>query len=103
MISSKSRQVQGYQNEIVKFSKDKADVTKKIADKRKSRADKAVKLQKEEEAERQKENRAQQTIQRGYEQRIDELTSQIRNQVFLYPSPLLQNSVTIQLWYLVVI
>ena len=84
-LSSKSRQVQGYQNEIVRFSKDKAGVTKKIADKRKSRADKAVKLQKEEIAERQKNNKAQQTIQRGYERRIDELNAHIRNQVFTTP------------------
>lgn len=84
-ISSKNRQMQGYQNEISKFQKDKADITKKIADKRKTRTDKAVKLQKEETTERQKDNRTQQIIQRGYEQRIDELTSQIRTQAFILP------------------
>jgi hypothetical protein len=65
----------------VKFSNEKASTTKKLADKRKTRGDKAIKLQKEEAAERQKGNKAQQAIQRGYERRIDELTSQIHNQI----------------------
>jgi len=82
-LSSKNKQIQNYQNEISKSAKDKADVTKKIAEKRKKRADKALKLQKEEMRERQRENSTQQTIQRNYEQRIDELTSQIRTQVYM--------------------
>ena len=87
MFASKSKQVLGYQNEIAKYSKDKADITKKIADKRKSRADKAVKLQKEKEADRKKDVKAQQAIQRDYERRIDELTAHTQSRVF---APLLQ-------------
>ena len=87
-LTSKTKQIQGYQNEIDKIAKDRADLTKKIADKRKSRADKAVKLQKEEETERKKEIRAQQVIQHGYERRISDLTAQIHNQVFIPPQPL---------------
>lgn len=76
-VSSKHRQIQGYQSEIVKFSKEKAGVTSKLAEKRKLRADKAIKLQKEEAVESQKRSNAQSVIQRGYERRIEELSSQI--------------------------
>jgi len=44
-------------------------INKKIAEKRKKRADTAVKLQREEAAETQKTNKAQQAIQNGYERR----------------------------------
>jgi hypothetical protein len=76
MLSSKSRQIQGYQNDLAKFARDKADVTKKIAEKRKKRAGTAVKLQNEEAAEREKEAKTQKAIQQGYEKRIIELNRQ---------------------------
>lgn len=84
---SKIRQIQGYQNEIARFLNDKADVTKRLADKRKTRADKAVQLQREEASERQREkqqeNRVQAAIQRDYERRIDDLTEQLKSQTAL--------------------
>jgi hypothetical protein len=79
-VSSKLKQIQGYQSEIVKLSKEKADITNKLAEKRKRRTDKAIELQKEEAAESQKRNNAQSALQRGYERRIEELSSQISTQ-----------------------
>lgn len=74
MLSSKSRQIQGYQNEIARFSKDKADLTSKIASRRRTRAETAIKLQKEEALERDRETREQKTILQSYEKRIAELS-----------------------------
>lgn len=81
MVSSKLRQIQGYQNELARVIDDKAGINKKIAEKRKKRADTAVKLQREEAAETQKSNKAQQAIQSGYERRIADLSAQITKQL----------------------
>jgi hypothetical protein len=81
MLSSKHRQIQGYQSELVRVIGDKADINKKIADRRKKRSDTAIRLQQDEAAELQKKNRAQQAIQRGYERRIADLSAQITQQV----------------------
>ena len=87
MLNSKNKQIQGYQNEIARFSKEKADVTIRLANKRKERAGKVVRLQREEAGERQqekmKQNRAQAAIQRDYERRIDDLTAQLKSQTVL--------------------
>lgn len=79
MVVSKQKQIQDCHNEIARFLREKADISKQIADKNKKRADKAVKLQNEEVADRKKEAKLQSTIQRGYERRISELTTQTRN------------------------
>lgn len=81
MMSSKLRQIQGYQNELARILNDKAGINKKIAEKRKKRADTAVKLQREETAEIQRANKAQQAIQNGYERRIVNLSAQIAKQL----------------------
>ncbi|HBC95071.1 MAG TPA: hypothetical protein DCZ10_19810 [Pelotomaculum sp.] len=81
MVSSKLRQIQGYQNELARAVDDKAGINKKIAEKRKKRADTAVKLQREEAAETQKSNKVQQAVQRGYERQIADLSSQITKQL----------------------
>jgi hypothetical protein len=80
MLSSKNRQIQGYQNDIAKCSKEKAGITTRIAEKRKRQAEKAVKLRGEEAADKKKEVKAQKTIQQGYERRIGELTAQLNRQ-----------------------
>ena len=80
-MSSKLRQIQGYQNELARVVDDKAGINKKIAEKRKKRADTAVKLQREEAAETQKAKKALQAIQNGYEQRIADLSTQITKQL----------------------
>jgi len=81
MMSSKLRQIQWYQNELSKVIDDKAGINKKIADKRKKRADIAVKLQREEAAELQKTNKTQQAIHIGYERRIADLSARITQQL----------------------
>lgn len=48
MIQSKLRQIDSYQKEFTKIVSDKADVNKKLADKRKKRTDASIRLQKEE-------------------------------------------------------
>lgn len=83
MLASKSKQIQGHQDEIAKLSKEKADITKKIVEKQKKRSGKVAKLQKEEMAERRNEDKEQQAIQHGYERRINELTEQIQAQVVM--------------------
>ncbi|MDR1014604.1 MAG: TIR domain-containing protein [Coriobacteriales bacterium] len=79
-LSSKSKQIRGYQTDIAKLSKNKVDTTRKIADKQKKRAEKAAKLRSEEAVEKKKEVKTQQTIQRGYERRIKELAAQVHEQ-----------------------
>lgn len=80
-LQSKMRQIQGWQNELVKILSDKADVNKRIADKRKKRADNALKLQKEEADEWKKADKAQKAMHDNYERRIAELSSQLKQQV----------------------
>jgi hypothetical protein len=65
----------------VKISGNKSDINKKIADKRKRRADMAVRLQKEENEEVKKQQKAQSTIYSEYEKRIADLTSQLNNKI----------------------
>jgi len=70
------------QNELAnKAMKDKANIDKKIADKRKKRGEVLAKLQKEEAIEQKRNAKAQAALQRDYEQRIDELTEKIQAQV----------------------
>jgi hypothetical protein len=75
-FSTKSNQIQRYQTELAKLAKDKAGITKNIAEKRKKRADTLRKLRNEETYERKKEAEIQQTILQGYEQRIEDLNNQ---------------------------
>lgn len=77
-LQTKMRQIQGYQNDLVKITSSKADINKKIAEKRKKRADTAVKLQKEETAEAKRLLKAQEGIYSDYEKRISDLTVQLQ-------------------------
>lgn len=81
MLNSKMRQIQGYQDELVKIASNKAEINGKIADKRKKRADTAVKLQKEENEEVKKQQKAQSVIYNDYEKKIADLTFQLTNQI----------------------
>lgn len=74
---SKMKQIQGYQDDLVKISNNKADINKRIAEKRKKRADKALKLQKEEAYEAKKAENVQKTIYANYEKRIADLSTQL--------------------------
>lgn len=75
-IRSKQSQIDRYNSEATKAAGDKADMDKKIADKRKKQADATVKLQKEEAADKKKADKTQDAIQQGYERRIAELSRQ---------------------------
>lgn len=84
-LKSKQTQIDRHNTAAIRAKIDKADVDKKIADKRKKRGEIQVKLQKEEATERKKSDKAQAAFQRDYEQRIDELNKQIQDQVFVAP------------------
>lgn len=75
-VQSKLRQIQGYQSEFVKINNNKADINKKIADKRKKRTDVVIKLQREEAEEAKRAAREQKRIYDAYERRIAELNTQ---------------------------
>lgn len=76
-IKMKLQQIQNWNNDLVKIANSKADINKRIADKRKKRADTAVKLQKEEMEESKKVSRKQQEVYGEYERRISDLNEQL--------------------------
>jgi len=84
-LKSKQSQIDHHNDDALKAATAKADADKKIADKRKKRADLQVKLQREEAAERKKSDTAHASLQHSYEQRIDELTRQIQEQTVTIP------------------
>ncbi len=74
---SKLRQIQGFQDDLVRISNNRANINKKIADKRKKRSETVIRLQKDELDEAKKAEKAQKTIYATYEKRISELTNQL--------------------------
>ena len=80
MLKSKMSQIDSYQNEINKVLSNKADINKKLADKRKRRTDAALKLQKEESTYQKALVKQQKDIHAAYEQQIAELKQQIKIQ-----------------------
>ena len=74
-IKSKMKQIEGYESTARKAEKASADYAKKIADKRKKRNDAYLRLQKEEQAERKKQEKSIENMKRMYEQRISDLES----------------------------
>ena len=82
-LNSKRRQIASCESDIAKKSKDSADLGKKIAEKRKKRSDAYLKLQKEQQNEQKKQDRASQRLQASYENRIDELQQQLAKSVVL--------------------
>lgn len=75
--NSKLNQIQRYQGDLAKISSKKADINKKIADKRRKRIDAFQKLQKEQVNEAKRAEQKQQQIYKSYETKIKDLTSQI--------------------------
>jgi len=80
-LRSKQAQIDRYNDEAIKAAKEKADIDKKIADKRKSRASISVKLQNEESIERKRADNVQKAIQQKYEKRIRELTAELSQRI----------------------
>jgi len=79
-LGSKMRQIDTHQNDLTRVLSSKADINKKIADKKKKLNDLTLRLQREEIAERKKWENSQKDIQRNYERQIAELTSQIESE-----------------------
>lgn len=76
-INSKIRQIASYESDQAKKSKESAELGIKIADKKKKRSDAYLKLQKEQQNEQKKQDRANQRLQASYELRIAELQQQL--------------------------
>lgn len=82
-LNSKRRQIASFESDIAKKSKDSADLSKKIAEKKKKRSDAYLKLQKGQQNEQKKQDRASQRLQAYYENRIDALQQQLAKSVVL--------------------
>jgi hypothetical protein len=76
-VNSKMRQIASYESDKAKKSKESAELGKKIADKRKKRSEAYLKLQKEQQNEQKKQDKANQRLQASYETRIEELQHQL--------------------------
>jgi hypothetical protein len=79
--NSKIRQISGWESDVAKKSKDSADFSAKIADKRKKRSEAALKLQKAERDEQKKTDRQNAKTIQEYENRVNDLQHQIIQQV----------------------
>lgn len=76
-LSSKQKQIAAYESDKAKKAGDSADLGKKIADKKDKRATAYLKLQKEQQNEQKKQDKANRQIQASYEARIKELQQQL--------------------------
>ena len=80
-VNSKLGQIERYENDLVKTLNKKADITKKIAQKREKLNSLNKKLKKEEQDENKKRQKEQERVQKNYENRINELTAQLKNNI----------------------
>ena len=83
-LNSKMRQIATHESDQAKKSQDSAELGKKIAEKRKKRAEAYLKLQKEQQKKQDKANRQ---IQASYEARIKELQQQLSQPVVTSTAP----------------
>ena len=81
MLSSKLRQITGWETDIAKKSKESADLSAKIADKRKKRSEAYIKLQKAQQDEQKKSDKQTAKMIKDYENRINELQRQAIQQI----------------------
>ena len=81
MLSSKLRQITGWETDIAKKSKESADLSAKIADKRKKRSEAYLKLQKAQQDEQKKSDKQTAKMIKDYENRINELQRQAIQQI----------------------
>ena len=80
-LNNKMKQIATHESDQAKKSQDSAELGKKIAEKRKKRAEAYLKLQKEQQNEQKKQDKANRQIQASYEARIKELQQQISQPV----------------------
>ena len=76
-LNSKMRQIADLESDQAKKNQDSADLGNKIAEKRKKRTEAYLRLQKEQQNEQKKQDKANQQIQASYEARIKELQQQL--------------------------
>lgn len=81
IVNMRMRQIENYNKEIASAQKKRADLQKKLADKRADRAKYGIELQKEIERENQKAQLAQQRLQEQYAREVEELTAALQRTV----------------------
>ena len=86
-LNSKIRQIATYESDQARKGQDSAELGKKIAEKRKKRSDAYLKLQKEQQNEQRKQDKANREIQASYETRIKELQQQLSMPVVTKATP----------------
>ena len=89
-VKSKMKQIESYTNAAIKAEKESADLQKKIADKRDKRNAAVQRLQKEETAERKRQDRATQQIMKYYESRIEELQNMTASTIPITATPIVR-------------
>lgn len=87
-LNSKMRQIATCESDQARKSQDSAELGKKIAEKRKKRAEAYLKLQKEQQNEQKKQDKANWQMQASYEARIKELQQQILQPVTSEVTPI---------------
>ena len=80
-FNSKMHQISRWESDAVKKSKESAELSVKIADKRKKRSEAYLKLQKAEQEEQKKTVRQNERVINSYEKRIEELQRQMVRQI----------------------
>ena len=80
-LNNKMRQIATHESDQAKKSQDSAELGKKIAEKCKKRAEAYLKLQKEQQNEQKKQDKANRQIQASYEAQIKELQQQLSRPV----------------------
>lgn len=81
MLNSKLRQINSYENEIVRKSKESADFNGKISDKRKRRSDAYIRLQNEQQKEMKKQENNNKKLLTAYQSRIESLQNQLEESI----------------------
>lgn len=87
-VKNKMKQIESYTNAAIKAEKESADLQNKIAGKRDKRNAAAQRLQKEETAERKRQDRTTQRIMRSYESRIEELQNMTASTIPITATPI---------------
>lgn len=77
LLRSKLNKISSYESELAKRNAESANLGKSIAEKKKKRAEAALKLQKAQTAEQKKQNEENERIQHSYQNRISELEQQL--------------------------
>lgn len=92
MVRSKLNQIQRHQNELVKISEKKADISRKISEQKIKLNNYSQKLQKEQTAISKKQQREQKKIHNSYEERINQLSEGIKNDISINIDTVHQNT-----------